>query len=232
MTGPGYTPADLVPFTADVYLRLIERTGEAFWPLHFLTLALGLVALGLALFNQRRTAAVLLAAAWAWTGVTFLMDRYSQLNWAGEYFGWAFLAQAGLLLLMAVSGKGLCRVGHDWTVPRLTGLMLAGAGLLAYPLVAPLGGHGWFHAEVFGIHPDPTAIVTLGILLCALRGPGLWIAATIPILWCLTTGLTLQVLGLPWAAAPFAAVAVVLSGMIWKTIVHREASRNTGTHRH
>lgn len=34
---------------------------------------------------------------------------------------------------------------------------------------ALLAGDSWYQAQVFGVHPDPTAIVSLGVILLGLR---------------------------------------------------------------
>lgn len=39
-----YRLEDFIPFTPEVYWRLLERINEAFWPLHVLAVAIGLAA--------------------------------------------------------------------------------------------------------------------------------------------------------------------------------------------
>ncbi len=206
-----YTVADFVPFTAEVYARLIEQANAAHWPLHLVTVTSALAALVLAWRGRARFANALLAVAWAWVGVTFLMQRYAELSWAGRYFGWAFLAQTALLLAAAVGGRGLGAPGRPFTAARVAGLAVAALGC-GYPLIAPLAGRPWLQAETFGIHPDPTAIATLGVCLVGLRGGWLWSAMIVPGLWCLTAGLTLEVLGVPWAPALFGCAALAVLG--------------------
>jgi len=205
--------ADFIPFTAEVYFRLIERVSEDWWPLHLLTLGVGLAVAGLAWVGRVRFAGSLLAAALGWVGATFLIGEYAQLNWAGAWFGWAFLAAAMLLFVLSQPGSAT-PPGHT-CVPRLAGLALVVLGVPAYPVIALLAGRGWSHAEVFGIHPDPTAVAALGIALIMLRGWRLWIAAVVPAVWCLVSALTLQVLQAPWAGLLYAALAVALFGMVW-----------------
>lgn len=59
--------------------------------------------------------------------------------------------------------------------------------------------------------PDPTAIVTLGVLFAA-KGRLIALLFPIPLLWLLLSGLTLHTMGDPQAWAPFSAAgaAVVL----------------------
>ncbi len=222
-----YRVADFIPFTAEVYFRLIERVGEAFWPLHLLTVAMGLAALVLALRGRGRIACLLLAAVWAWVGITFLMQRYAQLNWAGEYFGWGFLAQAAFLALIALIGLGLAGSGRPRDIPGWMGLVLATVGLVLYPFIAPLAGQGGFQSETFGIHPDPTAVATIGILFLVFDGAWRWLAVLVPILWCLISAMTLQVLDAPWAQLLYLVVVLAVATMVWQLIANAFSIRKS-----
>jgi hypothetical protein len=74
----------------------------------------------------------------------------------------------------------------------------------------------WRQAEVFGIVPDPTVIVTLGVLL-AWRAPAIfWL---IPVLWCLVSGATLMELkiGHAWLLPALALTAVLARVVTSKT---------------
>ncbi len=213
-----YRVADFIPFTADVYFRLIERVGEAFWPLHLLTVAIGLVTLLLALFGRGRAACLLLAVVWGWVGVTFLIQHYTQLSWAGEYFGWGFLAQAALLALIALTGRCLAAAGRPAGMSGWVGLALAVAGLLLYPWIAPLAGYGWFQAETFGIHPDPTAVATIGVVVLMLDGAWRWLAFIIPGLWCLISLLALHVLDAPWTMLLGVCILLGVIAMVWQSV--------------
>lgn len=209
-----YSVGDFIPFTSEVYLRLLERMGEAFWPLHLLTLVVGLAALGLAATQHSRLSCAIIAPLWLFVGVAFFMNRYGELNWAGNYVAWGFFVQAALLALIAATGRGVAQPPVFTHARAFVGAALAALGLLAYPLIAPLAGHSWLHSEVFGIHPDPTATVTLGIVLVGLRGILMWLAAAICITWLVASGLTLGVLDIPWAKALFVLAALGLVGLV------------------
>lgn len=229
-----YSIADFVPFTAEVYFRLIERVSETWWPLHLLTLAAGLAAAGLAGSARARSAGGLMAAALAWVSANFLLTGYARLNWAGSWLGWAFLLAAALLLLSVLTRPALtphppsqspaseprCRE----RVPRFAGLVLTALGVPVYPLIAPLAGRDWSRAEVFGIHPDPTAVATLGVVLLTLRGWRLWLTAIVPLMWCLISALTLQVLQAPSPGLLYAAFAIALCAMLWRGLILRKVS--------
>jgi hypothetical protein len=217
-----YRLGDFVPFTAEVYFRLLERMNEAFWPLHLLTLLLGAVDLGLALRGRGRLALALLVPVWVFVAAAFFMQRYAELNWAGGAVGWVVLGQAVLLAILAGSGFGLSVVDVGRRSPRmasmpvLPGAAVAALGLVVHPLIAPLTGQGWLQAETFGLHPDPTAVVTLGIALIVLRPLAAWLMALVPLLWLVASGLTLVALEVPWLWVPFAVVAMALWGLVRK----------------
>lgn len=213
-----YRLQDFIPFTSDIYFRLLERMGEAFWPLQLLTLAVGGAALFLAKKNRARPACLLVAAVWAFVGVAFFMQRYAELNWAGGYVGYAFLVQAAIPFLIGLIGRGMDESQYCKSPPVVAGTVIALFGLIAQPLFAPLSGGSWFQAEVFGIHPDPTAIVTLGVTLIALRGVLMWAAAIIPILWILISILTLLVLDASKTVPLLAVLVVGVTCLMWKSI--------------
>jgi len=214
-----YRLQDFIPFTADVYFRLLERVGEAVWPLQLLTLVLGGMALLLAMKNRVSAASLLLAPFWVWVAITFFMQRYAQLNWAGGYIGYAFFAQAGLLVLTPLMVPGISEPPQRKSPPVVAGAAIALFGLVGQPLMAPLSGGSWYQAEVFGTHPDPTAITTLGLALVALRGIRLWVIAVIPVLWLVLSALTLLVLDVTRAIPLFVVLGFGVLGLVWKSAI-------------
>ncbi len=206
-----YSVEDFVPFTSDVYFRLIERVNEALWPLHGLTLFGGIAVVVLLLLGRGGAAAALLLAVWSSVGIAFFLERYAELTWAGVYFGWAFCLEGLILLVCGLAGRFNDTGAHRFTGPQWVGFALIATGLIVYPTIAILGGgEDWSRSEVFGIHADPTAVATLGILLIAAKGWSLWVSAVVPILWCVAGGLTLQVLEAPWAPGLFAVAVLAL----------------------
>ncbi len=214
-----YAVEDFIPFTPEVYFRLIERTNEAQWPLQFIALAGGVTVAALILTGRVRPALAVLSAAWFWSGGAFLVHRYADLNWAGVYFGWVFFAQGVMLLGLAVMpgthGGGRIPRALD---PRWLGLAVAAGGVLLWPGITATAGGGWARAEVLGLLPDPTAAATAGFLLMALKGWRRWAAAVIPLLWCIVTALMLRVLEAPWAVLPLASAVLVVAGMVWTAL--------------
>ncbi|UVC18139.1 DUF6064 family protein [Mesorhizobium onobrychidis] len=212
-----YRLEDFLLFSPRVYWRLFELNNAASWPLHLLTLAAGIAIALLMLRRPRRHGlwiALILAALFAFVGWSFLWSRYAVINWAIAYVAPAFGLQALLLAFGATRG-GLAFGRRD--IAGRLGLLIAVVGLVAYPLLPPLFGRPWASAEVFGIAPDPTAIVALGVLLAASGGlvPLLF---AIPLLWLLLSGLTLHAMGDPQAWLPLLAAATTVAALALRRI--------------
>ncbi|ADH90867.1 conserved hypothetical protein [Ancylobacter novellus DSM 506] len=208
-----YRLDDFLLFAPRTYWRLFEAQNAALWPLHPVTVAAGLALLLLIASRPDRArfwTGLVLAALWAFVGWSFLMNRYAAINWAVAYVASAFFLQAGLLLLAALLPRGLAFARHDAT--SWAGLLLALVGLLLYPALPLVFSRPWTSAEVFGIAPDPTAIVTLGLLMAA-RGAWLAVLLPIPLLWCLVSGLTLWAMddAQAWLPLAVAAIGVLLA---------------------
>jgi hypothetical protein len=204
-----YRLEDFLPFTPEIYWRLLERINETFWPLHVLAVAIGLTALLLALRGHKRVVLALLAPAWLTSGILFHWTYYAELNWAAPWFAWGFVAQAALLLALAWFAGSIKAQRPSKGLSIWIGATVAVVSLLGYPLLAATIGPGLSHAETYGLHPDPTAIATLGVLLIVLRGPTLWLAMLIPIVWCVIGSLTLIAIGATGALIPLAAAAII-----------------------
>lgn len=178
-----YSLSDFLMFSPRTYRRLFELFNAEMWPLHVLVLALG-GAVAWATWRARRprVAALLLAVAWAWVAWAFFARHYAGIHWAGPAMAAAFAAQAAMLGVAAAAAP---------SPPRAAALALVVAGLLVQPLVGLLLGRPWTQVELFGLAPDPTVTVTLGVLSMGPRGRWsvmLWI---VPLLWCAFSAATL-----------------------------------------
>ncbi len=180
-----YQLSDLLLFSERVYWRLFELENAALWPLPVLSPLAVLAALLLYVRHRdigRRVMCGLLAIAWVWVGWHFVLQRYAPINWAMTYASPLFTLQAIIFAILAMR-----RPSRD-AIPRYStffgyGMILTGT--LAYPALAVLQGRTVESAEIVGIAPDPTAIVSIGaaylfsqgwIRLAALLGPSVWLA--------------------------------------------------------
>lgn len=219
-----YRPSDFLMFAPRTYWRLFELHNQAWWPMPWLLVLLGVVALVAAWRwpgAARRWGMVALAAAWAFCGWAFVLERYAPINWAATGFALGFGLQA--LVLGLLGAMGLDR-GRTRPVPLRAGwrgrvaMALGLWAVLAHPLLAPALGRPWGQAEVLGLAPDPTAIATLAALLAwpvpaqAWRGGRLVqaLAWVLTLAWCAVSAATLATMGSVQALVPLAAGLVAL----------------------
>jgi hypothetical protein len=212
-----YRPEDFLLFSPRVYWRLFELHNAALWPLHVVTLAVGLFIM---LLIARRSAVwtrwvpLTLAVLWIFVGWSFLWNRYATINWAASYIAPTFIFEGALLLIASATNA----LSFDERRPADgIGYLMLGFALVGLPLLAPLQGRGWASSEVFGIAPDPTVMATLGVLLIVRGWPVPWLLP-IPMLWCLLSGMTLQTMEEPQAWAPYAAVALASAAWLWRMV--------------
>lgn len=215
-----YRPSDFLMFAPRTYWRLFELHNEAWWPLPPLLVLVGLAWLWWARQRGRaglRAGAAGLAAAWAFVAVAFLLPRYAPINWAASGLAIGFVAQA--LGLAALATRGDLQAAPPG-LRRRTGALLVAWALLGHPLLAPAFGRPWLQGEFFGLAPDPTAIATLGFLLCqGAAGPithGLWrLSWTLAMAWCAISIATLWTMGSAqgWVLLVAALVAGLVAGI-------------------
>jgi len=208
-----YTLSDFLLFSPRTYYRLFELYNADIWPAQIVTLALGVVAVGLLRHPhaaQGRIVAAILAGCWLWVAWAFHWRHYATINWAATHFAGAFALEALFLIVIGVVRNDLS-FGSTSSASHRVGFGLVLFALAMQPLVGPLVGRGWMQVETFGAAPDPTAVATLGFLLAA-RGRAAWMAWLIPILWCALSGAVLWTMDSPDAfvvpAAALLAVAV------------------------
>ncbi len=212
-----YAPADFLLFSSEVYVRQFVLYNEAVWPMQFAALVAGAIVLYTVAqpaptSGKWRLAYVIAAVAWAIVGWFYMWLRYGEINWAAYYVAPAFGVEAALLLWLALRPPP---AGYSSRLIRHSATGLGIVALLIYPMMAGLAGRPWQGGEIFALMPDPTAILTLALLIPA-RG---WLAAAariIPLLWCLASAATLWVLGPaafwaePWLMPALAIAAVIL----------------------
>lgn len=208
-----YSPEDFLLFSEPVYWRLFELHNAALWPGQLAALLAGIAIL--VLLHRRppwagRAIAAILALAWGVSGLGFL-TRYATINWLAADLMPVFLVQAALLALFGVF---LNTIRPAETTNPL-GFAICAYGIFLHPLVALADGRPLAGAELFALTPDPTAIVTLGVLSMMRGNLAVRLLAMVPLFWCLASWATLATLG-TWEAwiLPGAVLAVVLSALL------------------
>jgi hypothetical protein len=165
-----YTLGDFLMFSPATYWRLVENYNKEVWPAQLAGWVAGIAACALTLSHRPRAAgfqALLLAAAFLWVGWAFHWQRYATINWAARYFAFAFWAQAVLLVVLALL-PAEDPINPNGAAQKI-GWLLVLAGLVIYPLGSAWDGKTWSQIEVFGVLPEPTALVCLGLLLARPR---------------------------------------------------------------
>ena len=222
-----YSVSNFISFGDEVYFRLFERHFEKWEPGHTLMLIHGANIILFAWLGKTRTIAIGLAAALAFCAVTFHFRLYAELTPVGKVFGWAFLIQSALILLWGSTSKPTGKLRP--TVPVLAGAAVAVFGLAIYPFLALGAERSVSGAQYFGMSPDPTICLMLGILLMCARPLWFLLLLPIPILWSAATGGTLDTLGARFAMTLPVIASVTVAASIWKAISLRiAASAKTG----
>ena len=207
----------MLPFTADVLFASVAVYNRSQWPIHLLAFLLALAAIALTLRpvpHGDRAIAAILTAAWLWTGIGWFYVHFATIDFSAPLYAALFVLE-GLLL----AWTGLVRDGISFRfradLSGWTGLALAAAALVGYPLADALAGPGWPGVRLVGLAPGPTAVFTLGLLLLA-EGRTPLRLAVLPLLWTLVAGATGWVLGIPQdQALPLAGLGGVAL-IIWR----------------
>jgi hypothetical protein len=210
-----YRPSDFLLFAPRTYFRLAESYNLDLWPAQIFTLAAALLLVGLAWRGYARAGrfvALGLASAWAFIAWRFHWTHYATINWAAIHFALAFGMQAALL----VGAAFLDALRYDPRPPaarRYAGLALVVIALALQPLAALMLGRPAMQLEVAGLFPDPTALLTLGLLLIA--GRAHWSLFPLPVLWCLVSATTLWTMNTADAPLPFVCALVATAAAIF-----------------
>jgi len=216
-----YSLADFLLFDLTIYRGLFGLLNTDHWPI---AVVLTLAACGTLwlLLSRRpegtRASAILLALAFAISAWTFFFGVYQTINWTAVYPGWAFAAQALLCALAAflIAPAGAVQMGQTAAGAAIATFVTL-YGLFGHPLAGSILGDEIAALEWFGLAPDPTALVALGLL-------GFWpsrwrfLLAVVPVLWLTASAVTLIGLGADLKAGLLIAIGLLgLAGVLWPT---------------
>lgn len=208
----------MLPFDREQFLGVFAAYNASLWPAVVVAYLLAGAALLALLSGHRHAHRIVLGALavmWTWTGTAYHLAHFSAINPAARAFGIAFLIQAGLFVVRAVSAPV--------DVSRRPDFLRAGVGVfmvvyatIVYPLIGIALGHAPAEVPMFGVTPCPLTIFTFGVLLLVTALPPLWLLA-IPLLWALVGGSAAVLLGIPqdWML-PLSAVAALVLVRPWQ----------------
>lgn len=205
----------MLPYTAEIFFSSFEQYNRALWPLPLLAFALGVAGLLLTFRPARhgdRAIAAALAAAWLWTGYGYHYLHFATINFAAPIYAALFILE-GLLLVWTGVVRDRIAFRFRPDVVGWSGLILALAGLLAWPLADGLA-YGWAGVRLVGLAPGATAVFTLGMLLLTERRTPLHLAL-MPLLWTLVAGATAWILAVPQDLAQPVAGLVAFGLILW-----------------
>ena len=204
-----------LPFTVEQFFGAFAAYNRGVWPAQPVLLALGVLAVALALRRTgaaSRVASGILAALWAWMAVAYHLLFFAPINPAARVFAALFLLQAALLASYGVVAARV-RFGGASRTRTLAGWALVVYGLAVYPAVGRLAGHRYPAMPTFGV-PCPTTIVTLGMFLFV-RPPFPRVIAVIPLLWSAVGSSAAFALGVPQDLGLLVAGAVTLTAVLF-----------------
>ena len=157
-----------LPFTIAQFLDVFRQYNEAVWPIQWVLVAIGLIAVVLALrggSTASRLVSVLLAALWFWMAIVYHLAFFADLSRVGVVFGLAFGLQSALLSWLAVRKRVILYRPRSPAAMSIGAVLIVYA-LLLYPVLGSLLGHRYPASPTFGV-PCPTTIFTLGLMVWA-----------------------------------------------------------------
>ena len=213
-----YKLSDFLLFSEHTYYRLFEIYNTDVWPIQLLTLLVGVFVSALLYWKppwHGRAIVALLSACWLWVAWAYHWQHYATINWAARYFAAGFAVQAALFIWTGAIRNRLV-IGTSNSFTHRAGLIVFLFALIVYPCLAPLTGRPWQQTEIFGVAPDPTSVVSLGILLLA-TDRVYWELLIIPLIWCVIGGAILWEMSSPEAFVLLLVGFLVAALAIWNT---------------
>jgi len=197
----------LIPYSAEVYQGLFTFYYQTISPVHIAALGIGLFLVALSARYSKRgglVGQIVIAGLWVWNGVVFHNQFLIDLNWAAQYFGYAFIAQGALIAAYAFVQRDTV-YKPDPGIRAASGVLIILAMTFS-PTVAAVLETPISHSQLFGVTPLTIVLASVGTWLVAYQRPPLTLMI-IPTLWAGWEVLTTQNLGL-WSDCAFAGIAL------------------------
>ncbi len=154
-------------FTLERFLNYASRYNLDLYPVQYLMLGLGLIAILTVFFrteHSSRFISAILAVFYGWNGIQFYMIYFKDFMPIPFVFAILFIIQA---LIFILEGTIRNRISFQFKADLygLTGALLLFYALFGYQALEYLLGRGYPEILSFGMFPCPTVIFSLGILL-------------------------------------------------------------------
>jgi len=173
-----------MPFTVEQLFDIIGTYNTAIWPSQVAVYVLGIVALGLALRENKLSGKIIsgiLALFWIWIGVFYYIIHFSVINPTARILGLFYVLQGGLFFLIGTI-RGRLSFRFNCKPFPIFGLCFVLYAMVVHSLLGLGFGHSYPRAGMFGVAPCPTTIFTFGMLMWATK-PGPAYLLIIPLLW-------------------------------------------------
>ena len=176
----------LLPYSLEVYLSVMTAYNAAVFPLPLLaSLILGLTLLPrrlqpIAFFRSAAFITALIAGCWASVSWFYFWRTMSDFDFLSPVYALAWGLQA-ILLITLLKDRRIEPSKQPSLGQIRIGLITVLFGLVVYPLAFAMVTGAWQATPLLASMPDPTAIVTVGILLMVRRRALVFLV--IPITW-------------------------------------------------
>jgi hypothetical protein len=173
-----------IPFTVEQLFDIFETYNTAIWPSQVAAYVLGIVALGLALRENKLSGEIIsgiLALFWIWIGIFYYIIHLSVINPTARILGLFYILQ-GVLFLLIGTIHGRLSFRFNCKPLPIFGVCFVLYAMVIYPLLGLGFGHSYPRAGMFGVAPCPTTIFTFGILLWATKLVPAYLLI-IPLIW-------------------------------------------------
>ncbi len=193
---------DMTPYDQQSWFNLVGDYNQAIWLAYPIAVLFTLAMLSL-LFRPTKTVSVdqsvrlllaLLSISWLWVGTVFHAQYFSNLNWAAPWFGWMFVFQGCLLLLVAFFVRETSWVSLSSWRGRLAIFLLL-MGLVFYPLSGLLEGRTGMQLEWLPLLPASVTLVSFALIIL-LNSKWRHALVVIPVLWSVVSAAFATTLGL------------------------------------
>ncbi len=154
-------------FTLERFLTYATAYNLELYPVQYLMLGLGLIAILMLIFRTKysnRCISAILAFFYGWIGIQFYMIYFREFMPMPFVFGILFITQA-IIFILEGSIRNRINFGFKVDLYGLTGAFLIFYAIFGYQALEYIFGRGYPEILSFGLFPCPTVIFSLGILL-------------------------------------------------------------------